>query len=415
MCVHVQEYGTTEFTARELGLLTLNEKAVEDFAEICAIEEVYLRCQRLEAAEKTYQLFGNYWIERANCYYQIAQQEDSIDYYKKCLDCVAMYNKLATGIFRQDFNIVPILPKAIVAAQEVYEGDEYISNVQAFADAIIANTSDDEWSLRYFAAQVYIDLYSRTDNEEYLWTAYNIAKNNVSQLIDEQCALNETYLNEVQKLTEEEPEYQYVSEDEKKALKEEYKAEKKRVDVYNKELEEIRKTELPPLYEPLILNCDLLFALAEQLDIGASEQHKIQKMLKTESDGVFLSKPVNDRYSFDTNSNDYAIEFNVSEIVMPANLLVQGTRITVTVENASESIVFEDYTINKVKRGNSNIESFVANYSSKTIKSVEWAAGTRVIVQVYLGEGYDPVVFEFEVMEYKDNFVIADKIVFEAV
>ena len=134
-----------------------------------------------------------------------------------------------------------------------------------------------------------------------------------------------------------------------------------------------------------------------------------------ESDGVFLSKPVNDRYSFDTNSNDYAIEFNVSEIVMPANLLVQGTRITVTVENASESIVFEDYTINKVKRGNSNIESFVANYSSKTIKSVEWAAGTRVIVQVYLGEGYDPVVFEFEVMEYKDNFVIADKIVFEAV
>lgn len=411
----VQEYGTTEFTAKELGLLTLNEKAVEDFAEICAIEEVYLRCQRLEAAEKTYQLFGNYWIERANCYYEIAELEDSIDYYKKCLDCVAKYNELATGIFRQDFNIVPILPKAIVAAQEVYEGDEYVSNVQAFADAIIANTSDDEWSLRYFAAQVYIELYSRTDNKDYLWTAYEIVKNNVSQLIDEQCALNETYLNAVQKLTVEEPNYQYVSEDEKKVLKEEYKAEKKRVDAYNKELEEIRKTELPPLYEPLILNCDLLFALAEQLKISASEQLKIQKMLKTESNGVFLSEPVNDRYSFDTNSNDYAVAFSVSEIVIPADLLVQGARITVTVENASGSTTFEDYSISKVKREDASIESFVAYYSSKTIKSVEWAVGTRVIVQVYLGEGYDLVVFEFEVTEYKDNFVIADKIVFEAV
>lgn len=411
----VQEYGTTEFTAKELGLLTLNEKAVEDFAEICAIEEVYLKCQRLEAAEKTYQLFGNYWLERANCYYEIAELEDNIDYYKKCLDCVSRYNELATGIFRQDFNIVPILPKAIVAAQEVYEGDEYISNVQAYADAIIANTSDDEWSLRYFAAQVYIDLYSRTNDENHLWTAYEIVKNNVSQLIDEQCDLNETYLKEVQKLTVEEPNYQYVSDDEKKILKNEYKAEKKRVDAYNKELEEIRKTELPPIYEPLILNCDLLFALAEQLDIGTSEQLKIQKMLKTESNGVFLSRPVNDRYSFDTSANDYAIEFSVSEIVIPANLLVQGAQITVTVKDESGSTVFEDYTINKVKRDDSSVESFVAYYSSKTIKSVEWAVGTRVIVQVNLGEGYEPVVFEFEVTEYKDNFVIADKIVFEAV
>lgn len=411
----VQEYGTTEFTAKELGLLTLNEKAVEDFAEICAIEEVYLKCQRLEAAEKTYQLFGNYWLERANCYYEIAEQEDSIDYYRKCLDCVAKYNELATGIFRKDFNIVPILPKAIVAAQEVYKGDEYISNVQAFADAIIANTSDDEWSLRYFATQVYIDLYSRTGNEEYLWIAYDTVKKNVSQLIDEQCNMNEVYLKEVQKLTVEEPNYESVSDEEEKALKNEYKAEKKRVDVYNKELEEIRKTELPPLYEPLILNCDLLFALAEQLDVNASEQLKIQKMLKTEINGVFVSRPVNDRYSFDENANNYAIEFSGSEIVIPANLLVQGARVTVTVENASGATVFEDYIINKVKREGSNIESFVAYYSSKTIKSVEWTVGTRVIVQVHLGEGYDPVTYELEVTEYKDNFVIADKIVFEAV
>ena len=172
---------------------------------------------------------------------------------------------------------------------------------------------------------------------------------------------------------------------------------------------------MPPLYEPLILNCDLLFVLAEQLDIGTSEQLKIEKMLKTESNGVFLSKLMNDRYSFDTKAENYAIEFSVGEIMIPANLLVQGAHITVMVKNESGSTVFEDYTINKVKREGSNIDSFAAYFSSKTIKSVEWAVGTRVIVQVNLGEGYGPVVFEFEVTEYKDNFIIADKIVFEAV
>ena len=53
----VQDYGTTEFTAKQLGMLTLNEKAVEEFAAICAIEEVYLKQQRLEAVEQIYKQF----------------------------------------------------------------------------------------------------------------------------------------------------------------------------------------------------------------------------------------------------------------------------------------------------------------------------------------------------------------------
>ncbi len=150
------------------GLLTLNEEAIETFAEICSIESLQQRIRRLQSEEETYKLLGNYWLELADCYFESEQ-------YEKCLDCVARYNDLATGIYRKDYNYVQILPKAIVAAQEIYSGVDYIANVGNFADAIIKNTTTEEWSVRYFAAQVYLDLYVRTDDRIYLEKAYNIA------------------------------------------------------------------------------------------------------------------------------------------------------------------------------------------------------------------------------------------------
>lgn len=63
------------------GKLTLNEKAIETFAEICEIESVQQKIRRLESEEETYKLLGNYWLELADCYYQTSQ-------YEKCLDCV---------------------------------------------------------------------------------------------------------------------------------------------------------------------------------------------------------------------------------------------------------------------------------------------------------------------------------------
>lgn len=397
----VQEYGLD-------GSLTLNENSIKDFAEICAIESVYLKIQRLESEESTYTMLGNYWLELADCYYEIGE-------YQKCLDCVAKYNELATGIYRKDYNYVQILPKAIVAAQEVYTGDEYISNVETFVDAIIANTNTDEWSVRYFAAQVYLDLYSKTGNEDYLRSAYKIALDNVSLLLDEQCALNETYLADVKEVEIEEPDYRFLTDEEKKERKAEYKEEKKRLDAYNQALKETRKTELPPLYEPLVLNCDLLFALAAELDIDYAEQVKIQNILQTAENGVFLSHPVNDRYSFASATADYAIEFTKDKIVVPANLLTQGARIVVTIKNDSGTETFDDWTVTKVEREGLDLSSFYAYISSKTIKSYEWSVGVEITVAIYNGEGYEPITFKFKVTEYKDNFLIPDKIIFEAV
>lgn len=394
----VQEYALD-------GKLTLNEKAIETFAEICEIESVQQKIRRLESEEETYKLLGNYWLELADCYYQTSQ-------YEKCLDCVDKYNALATGIYRKDYNYVQILPKAIVAAQETYIDDEYISRVQEFTDAIMENTTTEEWSTRYFAAQVYLDLYARTANREYLEAAYNIAYDNVTILLDEQRKLNTTYLEDVQELTVPEPDYRFMTEKEKEEAEKEYKAEQKRLKAYNKALKDARETELPPLYEPLVLNCDLLFALADEMDISSKEKAEIEDILQTDKNGVFLSKPVNDRYSFTTAKADYSIEFTKDKIVIPAELLTVGTEVIVSVSDGGNSTTFNDCVVSKVMREGDTIDTFKATITSKLMNDYGWTENSKVTVKIINADGDNPLVFKFKVVEFKDNWLIADKVVF---
>lgn len=388
------------------GKLTLNEKAIETFAEICAIESVQQKIRRLEAEEETYKLLGNYWLELADCYYETSK-------YDKCLACVDKYNELATGIYRKDYNYVQILPKAIVAAQETYQDEEYVEYVGGYAQDIMDNTTTEEWAIRYFVAQVYLDLYARTDNSDYLKNAYNIAYDNVAILLDEQVALNTTYLEDVKEITVEEPDYRFMTETEKKEAQQEYKEEQKRVKAYNKALKEARETELPVLYEPLILNCELLFALADKIDISDSEKIEIEDILRTDYNGVFLSKVINSRYSFGSLKEEYGIDFSKDEIVIPVYLLNEGTRFVITVKDGGETTTIGDCTVTEVVRKEKEFDSFIAYVSSDALKDYDWTTNTKVSVSIYNGDNYNPIIFNFKVKEYKDNWLIADKVVFE--
>ena len=396
----VQEYGLD-------GKLTLNEEAITLFAEICEIQSMQEKISRLEAEDETYKLLGNYWLELADCYYETSQ-------YKKCLDCVETYNKLSTGIYRKDYNYVQILPKAIVAAQKTNTGDDYVAAVGAFADDIISNTNTTDWSVRYFAAQVYLDLYMKTDDQSYLEKAYEIAYSNVTVLLSEQRKLNETYLAEVKEVEIKEPDYKYLTEAQKAEKEKQFKEEKARLKEYNKTLKETRQTELPPLYEPLILNCDFLFAIAAEMNISFSEKSKIEDILQTKTNGIFISKAVNDRYKFSTaNSSKYSIEFDGDEVVIPASLLSTGANLIVTVSANGKNTEFEDFKIDKVERKGTDVDTFKAYYSSKQMKDFKWSENAKVTVEIYNGENYAPITLKFKVVEYKDNWVIADKVVFE--
>lgn len=394
----VQEYALD-------GKLTLNEKAIETFAEICEIESVQQKIRRLESEEETYKLLGNYWLALADCYYETSQ-------YEKCLECVDKYNELSTGIYRKDYNYVQILPKAIVAAQETYSGDEYVSKVKTFVDSIIENTTTEEWSARYFAAQVYLDLYARTNDSEYLEEAYNRVYDNVTILLDKQRELNATYLGAVQELTVAEPDYRFMTEKEKEEAEKEFKAEQKRLKAYNNALKEARKTELPPLYEPLVLNCDLLFALADEMDISYKEKSVIEDILQTDKNGVFLPKPVNDRYSFTAAKDEYSIAFSKDEMVVPVELLAVGAEVIVSVSDSGKTTTFDDCVVSEVERKGDTIDTFSASISSKLMKDYAWTENSKVTVKIINGDKDNPLVFRFKVIEFKDNWLIANKVVF---
>ncbi len=386
-------------------LKTLNEKSIEQFAEICATENAAERIKLLKAEESTYSLLGNYWLELANAYFETSQ-------YSKCLECVEEYEKLSTGIFRKDFNYLHILPKAIVAAQETYSGSQYNTRVKELVDAIEANTTKDDWATRYFAAQVCLDLYSRTNNIEYLKTAYNITSENVAVLLKDQRTLNTTYLDDVVEQTAEEPDYRYMNEKEKEKAEAEYKAEKKRVKEYNKSIKSKRETELPSLYEPLVINCELLFSLAEKINLDASEKAEINAILKTNSNGVFLVKPINDIYSFNQTGNKYTIELSKDEIIIPADLLTDNSQIAIIVSENGSSQTFDDCVVSEVERKGSNISDFKAYVSSKKFKKYDWTADSKVEIKITYSDVYDKTVsFKYYVSTFEDHWY-GDKVVF---
>lgn len=394
----VQAYGLD-------GMLTLNEKAIERFAEICRIESVHERIRRLVSEEKTYQLLGNYWLELADCYFETSQ-------YSKCIECVEKYNELATGIYRQDYNYLQILPKVIVAAQSTYTGEQYITTTGKYADAIMDNTSSEDWSMRYFAAQVYIDLYSRTGDAQYLTKAYWIAYDNVTVLLKEQRELNNTYLSDVKEVTITEPDYRFMNDKEKKEKQKEFKEEQKKLKSFNKANKEKRKTELPSLYEPLVVNCELLFALAKEMNISVAEQAEIEAILATSTNGIFLTCPINDAYSFSGNNKHYSVEMSKDELIIPANLLTAGSTITVTVDEDGKQETFEDCEVSKVERKGDTIDTFLAHVTSKTLKKHKWTANSKITIHIIYGDAYDrSIQLEFYVSEFAEHWY-GNKVVF---
>lgn len=394
----VQQYGwKTDKTA--FGLQTLSQEAVEEFIQICDLTEPYQKVQLFESSEATYCKFINYWIELADCYYEIGE-------FEKCLECLDEYSHLNTSIFRQDFVLLPILPKAYHAVQQVYEGNEYIAAAESIATAIIKHSKNADWAMRYYAAQIYIELFAKTSNAEYLQMSYDLIKSNVADLASEQVSLKEDYMskiniNDIAKFLKENTTEPASDKDINKQAKE-----------YAKLKEDERKTELPPVYEPLVLNCDLLFALANHLDIDEAEKRSIYGILHPKGNPVFLTKPINDRYSFDDETSNYTMELTQNELIIPADLLSQNANVVVTVTMKSGAHTYEDWEVTEVERTGTSVDKFTVHLSSETIKKLKWAADTQITVEIHNGDYENPVIFNYKVSEYKDMFLISDKVEF---
>lgn len=381
------------------GNLSLTEDAVKDFVGCKNDKNVDQQLQFLESHKGTYQAFSEYWILLAECYYNDEQ-------YQKCLDCISAYEELNLNIFRVDYNLAKVLPLAIIAASNTQSQSTYIQTAEKYLDMLIQNTKESEWSLRYFAATTYTDLYKETHDKKYLRQAYDILVNNVNSLIAKQTEMNQAYLADI----EEVPVPKGSTKEETKNIKE-----------YNKELKKNRKTELPETYEPLALNCDLLFSIANQIDLSQTEKDRVDGILYGNNCPAFLTEPLQNLFSFDEKSNiESTAVYEKDKLTLPVSCLSKDAVIKVTVSDGDQSVVYDDWKIDSVDRpkGDSeNIENFKAVYTSKNAKKYKWSKNSTVTVEISNGEyaNSKPFAIHFKVSNFKDRKILWDTVEFEQI
>lgn len=363
------------------GDLTLTENSVEEFVKWKNNDNVVSRIQFLESNQTAYQSYGGYWLLLAQSYYDNGN-------FSKCLDAIHVYEGMNTRIFRKDYELAKVLPSVISAAEEVYSGAEYADAAVRYVQMLLGNTDHNDWALRYYAAQVYGDLFAQTNNDFYLKNAYDIALDNVNYLVSEQQRLNAAYLAPVQKTA---------------VPKDATKSEKKQIENANKTLEETRKTELPPVYEPLRLNCDLLFSLADILKVSESEQQKIDGILHPNSTPIFLTETLDGQYWFlhdlklDIANTD--IEFGGTAIILPATCCTSNTQITVSVQeaNAEEPAVLTDWKVASVNRETEGeLSTYHAVYTSEQAHHHDWQPGAAIQVDIQPKADANLPIYHFE-------------------
>lgn len=388
------------------GKLALKETSVEEYVKWKNNTNTDQKIQFFESQEKTYEAFGDYWLTLASSYYEHEE-------YKKCLDCFDKYEEMQVNIFNKDYNYAKSLPLAIVAAKEVYSKAEYVPIAEKYLQSLIDNTENAEWSLKYFAAQMYMDLYSQTKDKSYLDKAFTLALNNVNYLVAEQKKLNDSYLGDVKEVPFPDDPSKNASNDEKTSFKEE----KDKIKKYNAALKEKRKVELPPVYEPLVLNCDLLFGLAKERGVSSAEESRIEGILHKGGTDIFLAEPLDNRFTFTPEEYNVDAKFEKDELTIPVTCVSESSFIRVTVSEGGKNSTYEDWTIKKVDRKAGDIDSFVALFTSKECGKQKWSSESKVKVEIFddIDSDKEPFILNFKVSKFKGNGFLPDTVQFEQV
>lgn len=363
------------------GDLTLTENSVEEFVKWKHNGNPISRIQFLESNQETYRFYGGYWLLLAQSYYENGD-------YSKCLNAIHTYEGMNSRIFRKDRELVKVLPSVISAAEELYRGAEYASVAAPYVQMLLDNTDANDWALRYYAAQVYVDLFAETNEKAYLQTAYSIVLDNVNYLVGEQQSLNAKYLAPIQKIT---------------VSKGASRDEKKQIENANRALGETRKTELPPVYEPLRLNCDMLFALANELKVPESEQQKIDGILHPNGAPIFLTEALDEPYWF---LRDAALEnaeidvaFGGTAIILPAVCCAQDAVVTVSVQEADADapVLLSDWKVDSVNRGTEGeVSTYSVVFTSEEARHHDWQPGATIQVEIQPKADTELPAYHFE-------------------
>ena len=157
---------------------------------------------------------------------------------------------------------------------------------------------------------------------------------------------------------------------------------------YNTMLKERRKAELPPIYEPLLLNCDLLFALSNQLGLPIADQVKVDNILHPNGKPLFLNSFLDNQYRFSGKtsinlSSDEMISFNGKEITVPVWMLSDSSAITLTILSNAKTGTIADWTVSRVDRKTEgDVTSYLAVLKSPTADAYTYIPDMTLTIEI---------------------------------
>lgn len=372
---------------------SLTEQAIDEFVANKNKTNTASKIQFFEANQATYEFYGPYWLTLAECYYENGD-------YLKCLRAITTYETLNIRIYRRDYALARVLPLGVAAAEQALGGDQYAETAVRYADMIMANTGNDDWALRYFAAYTYHDVYARTQDAAQLRKAYDAALNNVNRLVEEQKQLNADYLS-----AEQQGQTGYI-------------------DASTGEIAGAadRRKALPEVCEPLVLNCELLLDLADEMDVDDAERRRLDSILHEDGGTLFLNPAMDDLFRLTGDGTvrlpaPEGIDFRNWEVVVPAQYACDRTVIRLTITNGTDTTVFDDWQIDRVDRGGgTDLAAFTAVYKSAALGQYVSQANSQVTLEVTSCSDPDTgtVTAHFQLLPYKE-LLFLDRVYIERV
>ena len=318
--------------------------------------------QFLKKHENTYKMYYEYWLLLSDSYFKEGE-------YKNCLDALDYFESMDINIFRRNHEYAKVIPGAIIAAKNILEGDELVERLKHYSEDLLNNSSNSDWALRYFAVQTLLDLYAKTNDEQYLQKAFENTVDSIITLIDTQKEVdNVKFMNEVEVQS---TSGSGLTKEQKKATKE-----------YNNSLKEKRKTELPPIYEPLLLNCQLLFTMANKMNVDTATKTKIDKILHKDGKRLFLTETIDDEFWFNNpNITEFVANFDGKNLELSANAVSNESEIKIKLDNETK-VIHDDLKLEKVTRKGKDVKDFIAYYSSDSLKDINYANTKKVSVTI---------------------------------
>lgn len=160
------------------------------------------------------------------------------------------------------------------------------------------------------------------------------------------------------------------------------------------------------------LNCELLFALANELNKSIDERQEIDDVVHKDGKCIFLTEVLDNRFwankqVAEIDSDEFDIEFNGERIVIPASCLTD--RFVVTAE-LSDGTVLEDWEVKEAKRpkNGTDCSEIKVTMTSKNGKKHKYVVGEMITITVIpVSDAPDYAIeFQYRVTEKKTLGVI---------